>query len=659
MQLWVAAGGLDQPHWKQWTQAISLWMRDSSSSAVVYLELPQVQLAQYQCLTVPLQPPPTPLHKAPIVADGWLHDPAEKRSWSLEKSSSPQLAKLSKRIFSGGAEYFDQVFGEFSLSAWHESTQTLFIANDALGISSVYYWQSASNVLLASNHLPVLLLSQLVPFELNVETLLSVPFIDYSTNARGMGEHSTFFQEVQRLPAASLLRWTPVQTELSKYWNLGGVEQLDAKSARDEVVALVRGTIQDAVSDRTEVGGALFQLSGGLDSATTLCAAVEAGHTPTAVHMGLADRALTSRGDEEAAVRIMRKLGIPGLILYADNLLDLSGQLENGRRHLRYLDGPQPQAYPLMDEALDAIALDTQASYIVTGHGGDELLGGSRLAVESLFRQRRFRQGVQALSHVADSNGPSTLSLGVCFILAQFWPRVDNYLFELVDRWDQPASKLPNYVTQKHCDVHQDLRCIGTSAQVNPWETRRMLKVLMPRPRLIDRHLGCLQESHPFLDRRVIELVLSLPPEWIVDLSTSNRSFYRRTRTLTREAFEDIIPGFIRERYTKTTYGHLTVAMMQRNRRFFLETMVSSGERLRTAELGLIDQARFRNQLLALIIRAEDLSSTLDPLAAYARYVIELELWLRAVAAGRERLLDDCRPRFPRSLESFAAIRRV
>jgi asparagine synthase (glutamine-hydrolysing) len=84
--------------------------------------------------------------------------------------------------------------------------------------------------------------------------------------------------------------------------------------------------------------------------------------------------------------------------------------------------------------------------------------------------------------------------------------------------------------------------------------------------------------------------------------------------------------------------------------------MFAPDQRTNVAELGIIDQRRFRDHLIATLIRAEDPNNDLGELYQYTRGIIDLEIWLRETRGCRQTVLERARPQRPRALAETETI---
>lgn len=187
------------------------------------------------------------------------------------------------------------------------------------------------------------------------------------------------------------------------------------------------------------------------------------------------------------------------------------------------------------------------------------------------------------------------------------------------------------------------------SAPFKLWGHRFAYDFLWPRARYFDALNIPYGHLHPFLDRRMLEFIFRVTPEQHCNVLVDYNSFYRGTKLLPRRAFRDVFPDYMYNRQSKTSYA-LMARKCVLNVRGPLLAMFAPDRRTNVAELGIIDQRRFREHLIATLIRAEDPNNDLGELYQYTRGIIDLEIWLRETQGCRQTVLERARPQRPRTL---------
>ncbi|RYY55220.1 MAG: asparagine synthase (glutamine-hydrolyzing) [Chitinophagaceae bacterium] len=161
-------------------------------------------------------------------------------------------------------ECVDHFDGMFAFAIWDETEQELFAARDRFGEKPFYYHSTADRFLFASEIKA--LHAAGIPREPNRKMLFNFLTIGYTDNPEQPGE--TFFENIQKLPAASFLFYKPStgELEIEQYWELDADEQLRSipeTEALEKFNHLLFASVKRRLRSDVPTGSSL---SGGLDS---------------------------------------------------------------------------------------------------------------------------------------------------------------------------------------------------------------------------------------------------------------------------------------------------------------------------------------------------------------------------------------------------------
>ena len=205
-----------------------------------------------------------------IVADARLDNRREVvAALDLEASATRDVGdgELILRAYErwGGA-CPTRLVGDFAFAVWDSRNETLFCARDHVGVKPFYYHRAASAFLFASE-IKALLTSPIVPYRLNPARVA-----DHLVGLFG-DQTSTFYRDIDRLPAGHTLTVTRSGMRIQRYWTLDSSREL-VLGSDEEYAEAFRECFTEAVrcrmpsSDRV---GCL--LSGGLDSSSIVATA--------------------------------------------------------------------------------------------------------------------------------------------------------------------------------------------------------------------------------------------------------------------------------------------------------------------------------------------------------------------------------------------------
>ena len=167
-----------------------------------------------------------------------------------------------------GAGCVEHLRGDFSFAVWDAPNNQLFCARDHFGIKPFYYAQS-SKVLVLSNTLNCIRLHSEVSGELDEAAIGD--FLLFGLN---YDNTTTSFRDVQRLPPAHTLTVSQRGLQIRRYWTPPTDGRV--RYARPEdYVENFKSILEAAVADRLRSDRVGILLSGGLDSSSVAAVAKE------------------------------------------------------------------------------------------------------------------------------------------------------------------------------------------------------------------------------------------------------------------------------------------------------------------------------------------------------------------------------------------------
>jgi asparagine synthase (glutamine-hydrolysing) len=164
-----------------------------------------------------------------------------------------------------------RLLGDFAFAIWDPRVQRLFAARDHFGLRPLYYHYAAQRLLaLASEPKAILVLDQ-VPYRINEGRVADYLVADLE----GIDQTSTFFEQVVRLPPAHVLLADRGGLTVRRYWSLTPGPLLHLASDAEYAEAFL-DVFGHAVRDRLRTTGPVgSMLSGGMDSGSVVAVASE------------------------------------------------------------------------------------------------------------------------------------------------------------------------------------------------------------------------------------------------------------------------------------------------------------------------------------------------------------------------------------------------
>jgi len=451
--------------------------------------------------------------RQPASLDGQLWITADARidcREELEKKLEQQGCGAAGRAVTGsglilrayaawGAECVQHLRGDFAFAIWDARKKLLFCARDHFGVKPFYY-SELGELFLFSNTLDCLRQHPCISEELNDAAIGD--FLLFGLNC---DVATTTFRDIRRLPAAHAMTISSEGLRIQRYWSAPTEGRIRYKRAEDYVEHF-QILLQAAVSDRSRVDRAGILLSGGLDSATIATTARElAGATLDLRAYTVVDASSIPDHDAEHARIAAEFLKIPLQCITMAHLQPFE------RWDDPELSSPEPVDDPFFAGLFDqfrTIAADCRV--VLSGEGPDNLMHFemwpfTRDLVRnqewgSLFRETSrylwlrpsvfpgIKRRVQGLF-----GKDPTAPVYPRWLAPDFARRLN--LKDRAREWSELPAARPHPVLPK---AHASLSLPHWSAMFeheNPGVT------------------GCpVEVRHPFLDLRVVNFLLALPP---------------------------------------------------------------------------------------------------------------------------------------------------
>ncbi len=419
-----------------------------------------------------------------------------------------------------GAACAEHLLGDFAFALWDDRRGELLCARDQLGVAPLHVAQAGPCLIVASL-LDAILLHPDVDDELDDEAIAT-----FLVDGVPSDHIQTAYAHVRRLPPAHTLEWTAHATTRRRYWQLDPHPPLLLLPRTEDYVELFADALDTAVADRIRTNAVSAHLSGGLDSgaivasAATLLRARGAGpgalRTVTAVLGG-------DSGDEEGdyAAEVRTALGVDGTVVDATDAQPTDPFAPPDIRL------PEPAPYQRNDLQLRIARASIPSAVVLTGLGGDVLLGfvapwwidaalrGRPVWVARALLERtrlcheRPRPGVRAILAALRSRPPPIPAAG--------WVAHQGGRAPVPRRRELTPPRLPRF----------DLRDFVTDPM---WPTIATLG----HPTTTGLPLRLV---HPFYDLRLVSLAAGLSPDlWL------------RGKRILREATRDRLPERVRQR---------------------------------------------------------------------------------------------------------------
>ncbi|MGH2973224.1 MAG: asparagine synthase (glutamine-hydrolyzing) [Gaiellaceae bacterium] len=435
-----------------------------------------------------------------------------------------------------GPAFVERLEGMFAIALWDAREQRLLLARDRLGKKPLVWTRLDDGTLAFASEVKALLTVPGVRREADIAALDAYLALQYVPGER------TGFRDIHRLPPASVMIVDAASARVDRYWQAAAhVEQLSDEAwlerVREEVTAAVRARLASDVPL-----GAL--LSGGIDSAVVVALMAEASSQPVRTFtVGFAD----GRYDERAYARAVAQR-------YATEHIEIVLEPDAGAtlpRLAEAFDEPHGDdaALPLF---LICEAARDEVTVGLVGDGGDESFAGYERYAAAALAEHVPRPVASAGASVlrrlpaGRRERRSPLFRAARFLEAAAVPAAERYgrimqvftLQERADLWTAAAKDEIGPLMSAGFLLGEPTEPGTTGLQLLDLQSY-LPGDLLPKSDIASM-AHSLELRSPLLDRRVVELGLSLPD--------SLKQERRSGKVALRRAFAAELPPEVAER---------------------------------------------------------------------------------------------------------------
>lgn len=559
-----------------------------------------------------------------ILFDGRLDNRDELRSALadyrelIDQQTDP--AYVLAAFLSWQKDLLKHLLGDFAFAIWDPRTKQLLLARDPLGQRPLYYSLTHNRITFTST-LEQLLQDRSLSQELDEEALFAFLYQYGSLKQR------TPYRAIQSLPGGHRLiieqrtARSGVTSPLpERYWQWPEEPPEPSVHTNDDV-AEFRSLFADAVRCRLRsLAPVGLLLSGGLDSGSIACMAAQLHEqndaSPIRAYSFVFDK-FESCDERRYVESITSRYRFPLTSVLSDDCWTLS-HLE---QWLPVFSEPYFAPYDAMFYETLARARADGVRAVLMGHGGDSLLDGSPRYFADLLLMGRWRDlHRQVRAYSVATKRPYLIGLAGNAVT----PLLPPWLRGMVEyrHWPRLKPLMPAHLRARRLDGRPKLYN-GRHAW---WYTLRDQLAgfgQTPHEAHLDRlmRLFGLEVRQPFLDVRLLQFILRLPPEGAYSDGTR--------RQVLRESLRDILPPLIRDRNDKASFLPLADYGLRERRRTFVEALLQESE---LARRGYVLPGAWQRAV-------QDYLRTGGGLYSVHWSSLVLEIWLR-IRAGRLPPLD-------------------
>lgn len=547
-----------------------------------------------------------------------LIDALEKAGYRAGKENTDE--ELILRSYQcWGERSGERLLGDFAFAIWDAGKRRLYGARDAMGMRPFYYREEGGRFLFATE----------------IQQILVQPGVPLRINEVAVGAHLagvfgdlewTFYEGIRQLPPGHALVVEEGSVRIWRHWEAetGGIRYRREEEYAEHFQELFREAVRCRLRSERRVG---ISLSGGMDSGSVASMAGwlrAQGEAPCRELRAYcwAFRELKECDEREISDQIVRHYGIALTEVDAEEAWPLKGYPEHGPHR----DEPFFGVYQALLEKTLATARDNGTSLLLTGDGGDELVGAWVYDPIGLALRGSLRPAWRETRPYLRTAGFRSRRQFLMTVLPRLLHR--NGL-----AFAGQTRSCPSWIHRDFARRTGLLDLIANDQKNRLQSPVEQRKAILLSPAL-GRWLRWLERSYarfsiqfsaPWTDRRLVQFILSIP-QWVVHQSTE-------PKRLVRQSMRDIMPETTRLEAGKREPDRLFQLGMKIHGRVTIERLVSTasaGIRGYVDKKILLEDYR---QYLAGRMPRHDLWAPLT-----------LEMWLRAFwrgKPGRTRVVEE------------------
>ncbi len=408
-----------------------------------------------------------------------------------------------------GDACFEQLDGMFAIAIWDDERKKLVLARDRMGKKPLYYsW--VNDIFIFSSEIRGLLASNLFSPVLNAEGFNN--YVQYQT----VYSPATILKNVFMLETGSTMTISHGVTETKKFWSIDRAkEKYTLPGPYDKVIKQTRELFFQAVEKRliSDVSLGAF-LSGGIDSSSVVAAMARvSGSTIKTFNVSFEDESAFS--EKVFAEMVAKKFNTEHQTISLKSE-DFLSEIQEG---LNAMDHPSTDG--LNTYVVSKYTKQAGITVALSGLGGDELFGGYPV-FNQLKKWQKFRVlgsipfpiRRALLNAVAKRVSPNKVGRMAQIAEIRKWNWMDIYpVFRMVlsNREMEAAGLKPYFVKGLERNENVGYKLLS---EISIAECKTYMENVLLRDADQMSMANALEIRVPFLDKDLVEFVLSLPDDF-------------------------------------------------------------------------------------------------------------------------------------------------
>jgi len=457
--------------------------------------------------------------EAIVVAD---IDTTDRRAFALAEASS------ALRL---GGDALSALDGDFAIAQWSLSTGRLIAARDHFGVRTLFYSLS-DGVFLLSNRLAVL--------QGLLQPRVSNEFVADFLAFHGGSLDKTVWAGIHAVPPATAIRLEKGVLSFERFWNPQAIRP-DANVTADDAAARFRELFRRSVRQRMDAPEKTWcHLSGGLDSssvAATAASIVQEEGLKLGGAVTMTDSYIHA-GEFPFAQEVIEKFNLASRVIRDD------WPWRDDGAPPPLFDQPASN-FPMYarDRVVAALMLNDGGKVLLTGGGADQLFIGSTPISADLAWRGEFTAAITELRNWSLCRGQSMWSDLISQVIVPLLsPRLS--LYRETKRSPELSFICARFERQQRLRRRMASLNALSGHRGEYYQSKVIKSVLLSSSCVSGWHrLDGMATRHPFVDKDLVEFVLSLP------VHLRARSFWYKP--ILRNSMKGVLPDRIRKRRSK------------------------------------------------------------------------------------------------------------
>lgn len=408
----------------------------------------------------------------------------------------------------------EKLLGDFVFAIWDSKNEELFCARDHLGIKPFYYYLS----------------DELFAFASEVKAFSCIPNVTLELNELKVAyflteiyhdKKITFYENINRLPAASTLIINPNNYSVDQYWTLDPDFKIRLDSD-DEYIRSFSEIFNEAVYCRLRsnflVGS---MLSGGLDSSSVSCVSQKIlnGYGNRLFTFSAVFDSVPESNERDLIEKILKTDNFKSHFLDADMI----SPMDDLDKLLYHVEGPEIAPNSFITWNICKEANKNGVKILLDGLEGDMTVSHGAGYINELASKHKFKKFLKEICSRSDRLETNLYQdlLEVAFVnlLPNFFKKARFKFKELNHQSgstmmivnDKFAEKMK--IFQRLSELYQETIKINTAHEKHYYDL--MAGFIQFEMELVDKLSATfsIELRHPFFDKRLIEYCLAIPTE--------------------------------------------------------------------------------------------------------------------------------------------------